>query len=163
MANLYELEQNFKNLIDILENSEDEALNEVIAKSLGELEEDITKKAENIVKYTKNIKAEALALKEEAKRLSEKQRILENRATRLEEYLFSTMKFAGKEKIKAGIFDISIKRNPAAIKITSEELIPETYFKITKTIDKSLLKISLKNGINIPGAELEQKESLKIK
>lgn len=161
--NLYDLEQNFKNLLEVLEDSEDESLNETIIKSLEELEADINQKAENIIKYCRNIKAEAGALDHEAVRLINKSKILINRANRLEQYLFSAMKFAGKDKIKAGLFDVSIKKNPVSVKITSEENIPEIYYKSQKTLDKTLIKKNLKEGIEVPGAELEQKESLKIK
>lgn len=163
MANLYELETNYKNLLQVLEYSDDETLNEIVEKSLNELQDELNKKAENIIKYSRNLRAEAGALKCEAKRLSDKQKSLEKRADSLERYLFNAMKYAQRDTIKAGVFDVSIRKNPESLKITDESLIPAEYLKIKYEVDKVNLKTALKNGTEINGVELERKEVLKIK
>ena len=163
MANLYELETNYKNLLQVLEYSTDESLNEIVEKSLNELQDELNKKAENIIKYSRNLRAEAGALKCEAKRLSDKQKSLEKRADSLERYLFNAMKYAQKDTIKAGVFDVSIRKNQESLKITDESLIPAEYLKIKYEVDKINIKTALKNGAEINGVELERKEVLKIK
>lgn len=162
MANLYELEESYRNLMEVLETTEEE-YQEIIKNSLEEIQQTLDKKAENIIKYSKNLRAEAFVLKEEAKRLSEKAKSHDKKAENLERYLFESMKYAKKDSIKTGIFDISIKKNPVSLKIIDESLVPKDYFKVKLEIDKITLKNILKNGEVIPGVELEQKEALKVK
>ena len=64
--NLYELNQNFNNLIEVLENTEDENIKELIKKSMDQLTLETNEKIENIIKYIKNLEAEAEALEKES-------------------------------------------------------------------------------------------------
>ena len=47
--NLYELNQNFNNLIEVLENTEDENIKELIKKSMDQLTLETNEKIENII------------------------------------------------------------------------------------------------------------------
>ena len=55
--NLYELNQNFNNLIEVLENTEDENIKELIKKSMDQLTLETNEKIENIIKYIRNLEA----------------------------------------------------------------------------------------------------------
>lgn len=163
--NLYDLEQNYKNLAELLENSDDENLSEMIANSMEELQDSLNQKAENIVKYSKTLRGQALVVEEEIKRLQDKKASLLRKADSLESYLFSAMKFADKNKVSAGIFEVSIKKNPVSVKITDESVIAEKYLSREEkiTVNKKKIKEDIKNGEEVVGAILEQKEVIKIK
>ena len=51
--NLYELNQNFNNLIEVLENTEDENIKELIKNSMDQLTLETNEKIENIIKILK--------------------------------------------------------------------------------------------------------------
>ncbi|QEK11664.1 siphovirus Gp157 family protein [Crassaminicella thermophila] len=158
---LYELTENYTNLLDLLENPE--TPQEVIQESLGELQEEFNVKAENICKLIKSIDLEAKAVKEEEKRLADRRKVLENRVLYLKEYLDSNMKAIGVKKIKGNIFTLSIQKNPANVNIHTTDAIPKEYIVVKEEFDKKAIKEALKRGIEVPGAELKQTESLRIR
>lgn len=163
--NLYDLKENYKNLEAVLETAEDENLKEMLIAALNEVEDSISAKAENVVYYIKNLESDVAAIKEEEKRLSEKRKSVEKKVNNLKEYLFNFTKGADGGKIKGNIFTVSIKKNPASVVVDDLTAIPAELIRI-KTIaeaDKTEIKKILKNGEEVPGARLEQKESLNIK
>lgn len=68
-----------------------------------------------------------------------------------------------KRKFKTNLFNFKFQKNPASLKVTSEEDIPESFFKIERKLDKVSLKKAIKDGQEIVGAELIQTESLRIR
>ena len=74
------------------------------------------------------------------------------------------MKLTGKTKFKSGMFNFAIQKNQESVNITDERIIPEDFLiQQPPKIDKTALKELLKNGVEIPGAELKQTESLRIR
>lgn len=163
--NLYQLNENYKNLVEVLENAGDDAnLLELVSTALNEIEDNIKDKADNIVRFIRNLESDTVAIKEEEKRLAAMRKQKEKQVENLKSYLFGfTQKVEGK-KIKGGIFTVSIKKNPPSVVVDDLEAIPEEYkkTKVTVEADKTILKKALKNG-KVAGVHLEQKESLSIK
>lgn len=62
-------------------------------------------------------------------------------------------------------FKVSTRVNQPALDIMDEKLIPEKYRKtdVITSIDNALVKSDLKEGVDIPGAQLIQGISLIIK
>lgn len=160
---LYVLSNNYKNILDLLDNEEIEK--EVLNKALEEIDEDIQDKVYNITKAIKNIENNMKACKEEEKRIAARRKQLENRVESLKEYVKSCMTIANKKKIETDLFNIKIAKNPPSVKILDENILPAEFKKevITFSIDKAALKERLKNGESIDGCKLEQGERLDIK
>lgn len=160
---LYELTQNYLNLLDLLENPDVPA--EMVQAALNEVEGSIEDKAENTVKLIKSIEADIKALKEEEQKLYNKRKSLEGKKENLKDYLECTLKAIGKEKIKGNIFTISMQKNAPKLIIEDYKTIPEEYIttETTTIVFKDEVKAALKNGIEVPGAKLEYTESLRIK
>lgn len=160
---LYELEQNYLNLLDLLED--ENVPPEMVHAALKEVEGNIENKAENITKLIKNTEADIKALKEEEQKLSIKRKSLENKKVSLKMYLESTLKAIGKQKIKGGIFTLSLQKNPPKLIIENLNAIPDKYIdeEVTYFPDKEKIKNHLKEGREVPGAKLEYTESLRIK
>ncbi|SCJ98991.1 Siphovirus Gp157 [uncultured Clostridium sp.] len=159
---LYELAENYLNLQELLENQE--IPQELITKALDQVDGELEEKAENIAKLIKTLEVDINGFKEEEKRLSDKRKSLENRVKGLKEYLDGAMKLTGKTKFKGKLFSFNIQKNPPSASILDESLIPEKYLiKQEPLIDKKSILMDLKNGEDIPGAELKQTESLRIK
>lgn len=162
MAKLYELTQNYKNLIDLLDNPD--VPRDMIDAALNEVGEDIDIKAENIAKLIKSIDVDIAGYKEEEKRMADRRKTLENRVAGLKEYLDSAMKATGKERIKGKVFTIAYQKNPPSVAVIDEKAIPEEYFIPQEPIlDKKLLLGDLKNGKEVPGAAIKQTVGLRIR
>ncbi|AXG97799.1 siphovirus Gp157 family protein [Clostridium botulinum] len=161
MARLYELTQNYNNLLDLVDNPEVPA--EMLKESLDNIGEEINIKLENVAKVIKSIEVDTKGLKEEEKRLADRRKSLENRISSLKEYAENSMRTTRITKIKGKVFTLGIQKNPASIDVVDEDNIPDKYF-ITekKLVMKDVLEV-LKRGEKVPGAKLKQSESLRIR
>ena len=163
--NLYELNQNFNNLIEVLENTEDENIKELIKKSMDQLTLETNEKIENIIKYIKNLEAEAEALEKESKRLNDRKVKTLKKVDNLKNYLKDFTNTLDSKKYHTGIFNISIRKNAASVVIDNEFLVPDKFCKteVIRKVDKAALKEKLKAGEVIEGVKLQQSESIIIK
>lgn len=150
-------------IVDAYQNLSDLELTEDIKKALDVIKDEFDVKAENIVKVLKNMEADEKALRDEEIRLADKRRAISTKKENLKEYLFSSMRAIGKPKVKAGIFNINIQKNPQSIKIIDENIIPEKYKIASYRIDKKQLKEDIEEGLKIEGAELIQTEGIRIR
>lgn len=150
-------------IVDAYQNLSDLELTEDIKKALDVIKDEFDVKAENIVKVLKNMEADEKALRDEEIRLADKRRAISTKKENLKEYLFSSMRAIGKPKVKAGIFNINIQKNPQSIKIIDENIIPEKYKIASYCIDKKQLKEDIEQGLKIKGAELIQTEGIRIR
>lgn len=159
---LYELTENYRNLQELLDNPEIDQ--ELITKALDEVGEQLEEKAENIAKLIKTLEVEVNGYKTEEKRLADRRKTLENRITGLKSYIDATMKATGKKRFKGQLFSFNIQKNPPSVKITDNTLIPKEYYiQQEPVLDKKTVLAELKNGVIVPGTELSQTESLRIR
>lgn len=156
--NLYELSVAFQEVQNM------ELDPEVMKDTLDSIEDAIENKAENMAKLIRNLESDVTAYKEEEDRLKTKRQATENKVKWLKTYLEDNMKLTGKTKFKSGMFNFSIQKNPASVNITDEKIIPEEFLiQQPPKVDKTSLKEVLKNGVEVPGAELKQTEGLRIR
>lgn len=162
MSKLYELTENYNNLLELLE---DETIpQEIIEKSLSTVSEEIDVKAENIAKVIKSIEVDTKGLKEEEQRLAARRNSLENRLSNLKDYLYQSMKALDKQKIKGSLFTLGIQKNPPSVNISNIDSIPKDYFVAQEPLlDKKAILADLKTGKLVEGAEIKQTESLRIR
>ena len=155
---LYEIKQEFLRLAEI--DVDEQTMQDTLESLQYELEE----KADNIACLIKQMQAESEAIKAEAKNLTERAKAKEAKADKLTQYLFETFKAVGADKIETARNVIAIKKNPCSV-VLDEGFSVKEYLveKVTVQPDKEKLKTDLKNGIQIAGARLEQKERLTIK
>ena len=159
---LYELTENYRNLQDLLDNPEIDQ--DLITNALDEVGEQLEEKAENIAKLIKTLEVEVNGYKTEEKRLADRRKTLENRITGLKSYIDAAMKATGKKKFKGQLFSFNIQKNPPSVNITDSTLIPKEYYiEQEPVLDKKTVLAELKNGVIVPGTELKQTESLRIR
>ena len=154
---LFEIKEQYLSLMEM-------DLDEVtFADCLEGLEGDLEDKADNIAYIVKTLKAEADAIKGEAKTLQERAKAKLNKADRLTQYLFETMKQLDKAKIETARNVLNIKKNPVSV-VTLEDFYNDEYMRefVEVKLDKAKLKEDLKAGIVVDGARLEQKERLEV-
>ena len=165
MANVYELKNTFNTLWNIIE---DETVDdEAILDAWETATEDLADKLENCCKYIKNQEAIISGLKEEEARIKAKRQALENGVDRLKDLMKSAVEASGEKKIPCGSFTCAVQNNPPSLKVDVETAyIPDKYLIPQEpTIDKTLLKADLKNGVEgLEGiAHLETTNSLRIR
>lgn len=160
---LYDLTDNYNRVIELLESTDDR---EALQDTLDSLEEAFDDKVESIVKLMRSKITEHNAVKEEGDRISARVAKMVKEIDWLENYVESQMIATGREKVKSTLFDIKLGLCPPAVHVLNESDIPQIYF-VTKpavtTLDKRVLLEKLKNGESIPGAEIIQRKTLRIK
>lgn len=164
MAALYELVGDYKQLLDMLEDPDEER--ESIIDTLEGISGEIDDKAENIGKLIRTLTAEAAALKAEEERLHNRRQSAENRAAYLKEYLFNAMRETGKSKIKTALFSFTIQKNPASVvlDVPAGSLPTEFLTPREPSVDKAAIRKAIESGRDLAGyAHLERSESLRVR
>lgn len=161
MAKLYEITNEYQTLCDMsLETDEDVR---AFLDLMNGVKAEFDTKAENLVKLIRNIESEADAYKAEADALMKRARVEQNRADRIKDYLEREFRAIGGGKRTVGLFTLAIQKNPPALDIVNEKAVPEEYCIYERKIDKSKLKDALKDGAEIIGVSLVQRDSMRIK
>lgn len=160
---LYDLAEQYNDLLDVLEGSENpEAVYAMLEGLDGKFEE----KVESTVKIMRSKESESEALTSEANRLLSRAERAKKEAKWLRDNIEMQMIRTNKEHVKSSLFDIKFKLNPPAVNVLNESIIPRSYF-ITKPpvvqLDKRSVMDAMKSGEVIPGVEIMQGKSLQIK
>lgn len=162
MATLYEISQDILNCVSVEEglNINIETGEVIDAEKLATLKMERSEKIRNIALWIKNLKADAKAYKEEKDAFYARQKAAENKMEQLENYLSHVL---DGEKVKEKEFSISWRKSKS-VNITNEAKIPQEFLiEQNPKIDKTLISKELKNGADIPGAELVEKMNIQIK
>ena len=146
---------------------DDDTLDEqTIKDTLESIEGDINEKGVNIVKLSNSWDADIDAIDAEIKPLTTRKKALQNRGQSLRDYLRYNMQASGISKIECPLFTVSLRKAREVVQINDESLIPDDYVKVKTTVtpDKAAILKALKDGVDIPGAEIaESQQSLVIK
>jgi hypothetical protein len=138
---------------------------QTIADTLESLSGDLEVKATNVAMFVRNLEAQAEAIKAAEKAMADRRKAIEARAESIREYLHSNMDRTGITKIECPYFVLSIKKNPAAVKITGE--VPDEFLTTPKppepAPDKAKIKEFIQSGNSPDWAKLEQGTRLEIK
>ena len=165
MSNLYELTQDYLQIMSMMEDPELDA--QVLADTMEAVEGALEIKAENYAKVIRNLEGDILAIKSEVERLTNKRKALENNIRNMKEALQEAMILTDKQKFKTELFAFSIQKNAPSVIIDAEsiESVPEEYLRFKEPeIDKTAIKEAIVSGANLDGiAHLETKASLRIK
>lgn len=168
MTALYQLVEQYRSL-EALDASDDLPA-EVIRDTLEGLTGELTLKATNVAKYIMNVEAMAEAIERASTQMKGRANRMRNRADSIRDYLRNNMQGAGITKIEAVEFVLSLKKNPPAVVIDDEAVIPADYIVTPEPLppplprpDKKLIAKAIKEGFSVPGCHLEQAERLEIK
>lgn len=137
MAALYEISNNQRLLLDLLEDEEvTEEGFEAIADTMESLEGDFSEKMEACIMIMRNYEAEAESCEKEEKRFAERKKAATNKAERLKAYMLRCMQVAEMTKLNAGRFKVS-RRNaggklPVKVLCDPRDL-PEEFLTVTTT------------------------------
>lgn len=162
MATLYEITDNFKLIQSLIEEGADE---DVFAEALANNQMDLAEKLEGYAMVIKNIESDVEGYKKEEKRLADRRKTMENKIKRMKENMQYSMVSTGQRKIQGEKFSFTVQKNPPSLKVVDDKLIPKKFITVTTTekIDNKAIMELLKNEQVVPGAEISQGESIRIR
>lgn len=160
---LYELTEMYENIWDLVGDEEVDL--DALEVALAGIEDNIESKAESMAKLVKGIDGDVTILKEEEKRLAKKRKALQNKQKNIKTYLELQLKAMNMSKVKTPLFTVALQNNPQSVQFTDEDLIPDKYKEeiITVKIPKKAILDDIKAGIEVPGTEIKQTKSLRIR
>lgn len=162
---LYELAAEFRATADMLADMD--LPPEVVADTLESISMPLEQKAVSVAAFARNLESSAEQIEQAEKAMFERRKALQSRAKHLREYLLENMARCGITKIDHPLFAIAIRNNPESVVIDDERQIPGDYMRDPEppppVPDKPLIKQSLKDGYDVPGARLVRTQRLEIK
>lgn len=129
---------------------------EITEEDKNKIKEELTmllqQKSQNVIGYVRNNELTIEAMKEEEDRISSNRKALENKLTRLKQYVKECMENNGITKIETSLGTLSIVKSPASVEIINEEAIPNEFKQeiVTVKIDKTKIKNNFKETGEIP-------------
>ena len=156
---LYQINEQLRNAIEFGCDPETGEIFDTAA--LEELEMARDEKIENICLFIKDLKAEAAAIKAEKDALDARMKVSTRKAEQLTNYL--QQELAG-EKFKTSKCVISYRKTQS-VSIFDIDALPKDYIRIKTSTepDKLMIKEAIKAGESVPGAVLEERQSMTIK
>lgn len=140
---------------------------QTVADTLEGLSGELEVKATNVAMFCRNLEASAEAIKNAEVAMANRRKAIERRAERIRAYLKENMERVGILKIEGPHFSLAIKKNPPAVHVEAQELVPQEFFKQAPppppSLDKKAVADALKAGKDVPGCRLEQGTRLDIK
>lgn len=161
MATLYELTEEYRQLLDMMED--DSVDPEVLKDTLEGVDGELEIKAENCAKVIAELGGKVDVIDREIERLKGKKDVLNNNIKRIKQQIEKAMIDTGKKKFKTDLFSFGIQKNPPAVVIDQEDQIPKEYWVAQEPkLDRTAIKQWLKEN-EADWAHLTQTESLRIR
>lgn len=164
---LYEINENYRNLADLLANPE-LADNPDVIGALEAVEDEFSNKAINTVKAIKMVESHIDTIDTEIKRLTAMKKVRQNALDDVKNYLKRNMAQTGIFKIESPLFKISYaERADSAVELDEALFLAnnldEELVTIKITPSKTAIKKALQAGEQIIGARLVSSQVLTIK
>nr|DAE93542.1 MAG TPA: resistance protein [Caudoviricetes sp.] len=157
---LYELAENYNELLALLDN--EEATAEELADTLDGINDAIEVKVDNICRVRKYLEGKVEVYNAEAKRLTALAKQAENNADSMKNYLDEQLKRMNIQKMDTELFKLSYRKSDS-VNVIDLDAVPDAYKKITIAADKAAIKKAIKEGAEVAGAELVTNKNLQIR
>lgn len=165
MNSLYDLSENYKALIQMIEDAEhDEEIQEdlpALEDTLSAIEDSLESKVDNICRLYYNWKNEAEMFKKEADRLTKRRQVLAKRTERLKAYLQDNLEKVTDKPYATGLFKTRYSKS-VVTEIDDLNAVPDEFKKVAITPDKVAIKAAIKAGETVGGAHLEERRTFGI-
>jgi hypothetical protein len=167
MATIWELTQEELSFIAMMEENGGEVNDEII-EELAIRKENFRYKAEAYAKFILKLESEADAAAAEIKRIQALKKAKENTVARLRESLLAALMVFTEEDAKGirryetPLAKLSTRKSQA-VEVLDEQLIPADFWVIKKEVSKSTISQAIKDGAEVPGAQMKDNISLSIR
>ncbi len=163
MRALYEIDQAILDCVDL-------ETGEILdGEKLTALQMEREKKLEGVALWIKDLNAEALAVKTEADKLTARKKALDNKVADLKQWLLYALNGEKLKTARCNVYQthnqrVAVADEAGLIKFLQTLENPERFLQFKEPeLKKNDIKNALKDGFVIPGAALEQTESVVIK
>jgi len=163
MRPLYDIDQDILSCVDM-------ETGEIIdVEKLSALQMERDRKLEGVALWIKDMKAEAAAVKEEADKLTARKKALENKMEALKAWLLISLNGQKLKTPRCNVYQthnqkVSVADEPKLISFLQTLEDPDRFLRFKDPeLRKDEIKKAMKDGYVIPGAELEDTESVVIK
>ena len=163
MRALYDIDQEILDCVDL-------ETGEILdSAKLDALQMERERKLEGVALWIKDLKAEAVAVKEEADKLNARKKSLDNKIDGLKQWLLYALNGEKLKTARCNVYQthsqrLAVADEPKLIRFLQTLEQPDRFLKISDPeLKKDEIKKALKDGFEIPGAELETTESVVIK
>lgn len=159
---IYEIPSLLRSALDAVEI--DEETGEILgAQNLDAIEGEATEKIENSGLYIRELQAEIEALKAESDRLTIRKRSLEKKVERIKSLMLPAVEALG-GKVKGLKLTVSIgKTKSVELDDNAIELLPPEFIRTKVEADKTAISKALKEGVELSGARLVEKQSIRMR
>ena len=167
MASLWQLTQEELSFIALMEENGGE-VNDEIMQELAIRKDNFKHKAEAYAKFILKLESEADQAAAEIKRIQALKKAKENTVGRLKETLLAALMVFTEEDAKGirryetPLAKLSTRKSQA-VEVLDEQLIPADFWVIKKEVSKSTITQAIKDGAEVPGAQLKDNISLSIR
>jgi hypothetical protein len=167
MQTLWQLTQEELSFIALMEENGGELTDE-IAEELAIRRDNFSHKAEAYAKFILKLESEAEQAAAEIKRIQALKKAKENTVARLRESLLAALMVFTEEDAKGirryetPLAKLSTRKSQA-VEVLDEQLIPADFWVIKKEVSKSTISQAIKDGAEVPGAQLKDNISLSIR
>jgi hypothetical protein len=167
MATLWQLTQEELSFIALMEENGGEVNDEII-EELAIRRENFQYKAEAYAKFILKLESEADQAAAEIKRIQALKKAKENTVQRLKDTLLAALMVFTEEDSKGirryetPLAKLSTRRSQS-VEILDDTLIPDDYWVIKKEVSKSSISQAIKDGSEIPGAQMKENISLSLR
>ena len=156
---LYELTSSYEQLLEMAEQLDEETLRD----TLESINEAIETKVENTAYVIKSLEANVKIIDEEVKRLQAMKSTQQRNIKSLKEYIQESMEKVGLGKIEGSLIKVSIQNNPPSIRLDDDFKIGKYLVSVEPKFDKKAILSDLKQGLDVPGAEIVQGKGIRIR
>jgi hypothetical protein len=167
MQTLWQLTQEELSFIALMEENGGEVNDEII-EELAIRRENFQYKAEAYAKFILKLESEADQAAAEIKRIQALKKAKENTVQRLKDTLLAALMVFTEEDSKGirryetPLAKLSTRRSQS-VEILDDTLIPDDYWVIKKEVSKSSISQAIKDGSEIPGAQMKENISLSLR
>lgn len=165
---LYEISGQYRQLAEKLAGMDLDATTIADTIEASGLTDALQEKAQGVELVARAAEIHCPAIDAEIARLQALKAHRQKIAQGLRDYLKAQMEVAGIERIACPLFQLSIKKNPPAVEVLDEDMIPSGFWVTPEPkppeprIDKKALAKALKEGADLPGVRLVQHTRLEV-
>lgn len=164
---LYDISARMQSLTEVLDTfeSDEQTAKDIQTAITAVYGDEVIPAVEDGITYINKQSKQIDDIAEEIKRLQALKKSREARLARVKAGYVEFMKSLNTRKIETKRGDISIAKTPGAVVIDSVDRLPPAYTTTTVNVvpNKVAIKSALQRGIEIEGARIESRETLRIK
>lgn len=160
---LYEIPEEYRKVLEGVQV--DEETGEILGTdALVEFAGDMNETIKNTGLYLFELDSEAQQIDAQIKRLKARKDGMKRRADTLKNLMLDAMTSTGLTKVSDPLVTVYLRKSTATI-VDNMELIPKDLLRVKVETSPDLVAISktIKSGIEVPGAHLEERQNVNIK